>query len=112
MLIRFRFILPVFLYLLPSVTYAQVRNLNAIKTTQSIKIDGNLDDAAWKNVEPTGDFITLSPVFGKPSTHKMISQKISVNNLPQEMLLTGRTWIFLWLGLIPITIDKMLLFLG
>ncbi len=79
MLIRLRFILSVLLYLLPSVTYAQVRNLKAIKITQSIKIDGNLDDAAWKNIEPTGDFITLSPVFGKPSTHKT-EVKITYDN--------------------------------
>jgi hypothetical protein len=42
----------------------------AIKTNQQIKIDGNMNDAAWKDIEPCGDFITSSPVFGKASTHK------------------------------------------
>ena len=46
---------------------AQVKNISAIKITQQIKIDGNLDDAAWENIEPVGDFITASPVFGKAS---------------------------------------------
>ena len=44
--------------------------MTAIKTNQPIKIDGNLNDAAWKDIEPSGDFITSSPVFGKTSAHK------------------------------------------
>ncbi len=79
MLITFRYIVPAILYLLPFVTHAQVRNLTAIKITQPIKIDANLDDAAWKTILPTGDFITSSPVFGKPSSHKT-EVKIAYDN--------------------------------
>jgi uncharacterized protein DUF5916/cellulose/xylan binding protein with CBM9 domain len=76
---RLRLILPVFLYLIPSVSKAQVRTLPAIKINQSIKIDGDLDDEAWKQIMPTGDFITSAPVFGKPSSRKT-EVKIAYDN--------------------------------
>ena len=76
---RLRYILTAILYLLPSIIFAQVRSIQAVKTNQAIKIDGNLDEAAWKSIEPTGDFITSSPVFGKPSTHKT-AVKITYDN--------------------------------
>ena len=56
-----------FVYLLPYVAAAQQKTLPALKINQSIKIDGNLDDAAWKIAEPISNFITISPVFGKPA---------------------------------------------
>ena len=77
MLIRF-LILPL-LYLFPSVTFAQVRSIPAIKINKSIKIDGNLEDEAWKTIEPTGDFISISPVFGQKSTRNTII-KIAYDN--------------------------------
>lgn len=77
MLIRF-LILPL-LYLFPSVTLAQVRSIPAIKINKSIKIDGNLEDEAWKTIEPTGDFISISPVFGKNST-RTTKVKIAYDN--------------------------------
>ncbi len=79
MLIRVRFILPVFLYLLPFVNNAQVKKIPAVKINQPIKIDGNLDDAAWQNIEATGNFITSNPIFGKASTHKTLV-KIAYDN--------------------------------
>jgi len=74
-----RFIIPVFLYLFPFVLQAQVRSIPAVKIDQSIKIDANLDDEAWKNIEPVGDFITASPVYGNPSKRKT-SVKIAYDN--------------------------------
>ncbi len=68
-----------FLYLLCSVANAQERSIPAVKTDQQIKIDGNLDEEAWKNIQPTGDFITASPVFGKPSSRKT-EVKITYDN--------------------------------
>jgi len=65
-----RFIIPVFLYLFPFVLQAQVRSIPAVKINQPIKIDASLDDEAWKNIEPVGDFITASPVYGNPSSRK------------------------------------------
>jgi len=49
---------------------SQVKNLNATKTNQSVKIDGNLTDEAWKNVPYVTDFVTAQPVFGNISAHK------------------------------------------
>lgn len=57
----------------------QVRTLPAVKITQTIRIDGNPDDAAWQGIEPVSDFITSSPAFGQPSTHKTLV-KIAYDN--------------------------------
>jgi hypothetical protein len=65
-----RYIIIISLLLVPYVMNAQVRSIPAIKINQPVKIDGNLDDAVWKNIKPTGDFITISPVFGKESSRK------------------------------------------
>jgi len=62
-----RLIIPAILSLFTSVTVAQVRSIPAIKINLPVKIDGNLDDEAWKAVEATGDFITFSPTFGNIS---------------------------------------------
>ena len=77
MLIRFLILL--LLYLFPSVILAQVRSIPAIKINRSIKIDGNLEDEAWKTIEPTGDFISISPVFGNNSTRNT-KVKIAYDN--------------------------------
>ena len=78
MLIRLS-IIPAILSLFSSVICAQVRSIPAIKINQQIKIDGNLDDEAWKNIEPTGNFITFTPVFGKVSTRNT-KVKIAYDN--------------------------------
>lgn len=72
MLRQRRFILTACLCLLTLSTFAQVRSIPAVKITKSIRIDGNLDDAAWQDIQPTGDFITSSPEFGKHSSHKTL----------------------------------------
>ncbi len=41
------------------------KQLQAKRTTASIKIDGNLDDAAWKEVTPATNFIEQRPNPGK-----------------------------------------------
>lgn len=79
MQIRLRLILIVLPCLFNLVAPAQVRHIPAVKITQSIKIDGDLNDAAWQSIESTGDFITSSPVFGKASTHKT-QVKIAYDN--------------------------------
>ncbi len=40
------------------------RTLAAKRTTASIKIDGKLDEAAWKEVNPATDFVEWRPDFG------------------------------------------------
>ncbi len=74
-----RLIIPALLLILPSVLKAQVRSIPAVKISSAIKIDGNLDDEAWKVIEPAGDFITISPVFGKISTRNT-KVKIAYDN--------------------------------
>ena len=74
-----RLIIPAILSLFSFVIQAQVRSIPAIKINQPIKIDGNLDDEGWKNIESTGNFITFSPVFGKVSTRNT-KVKIAYDN--------------------------------
>jgi hypothetical protein len=44
--------------------FSQPKTLNAIKTTQPPRIDGNLDDAGWQNVPAVSDFVQNFPTFG------------------------------------------------
>jgi hypothetical protein len=44
------------------------RNLKAVKVVQSPKIDGLLNDEAWKNVSAAESFIINTPDYGKPSS--------------------------------------------
>jgi len=48
----------------------QTKHLQADKTTLPLKIDGNLDDAAWTNAKVTSDFIQNFPTFGLPASEK------------------------------------------
>ncbi len=50
--------------------YCQTRSLPAVKTTQPIKIDGSLDDAAWTSAPAVSEFIQNFPDAGKPSAVK------------------------------------------
>ncbi len=56
--------------LMSFIATAQHKNLQAIKTPLPPRMDGSLTDSAWKNVPEAVDFITNSPVFGKPSKVK------------------------------------------
>ena len=60
------FLLPVIL--LCTHGFSQTRNLPAVKTDRSIKIDGNLDDAAWLTASVAKDFIQNFPKAGEPAT--------------------------------------------
>ena len=42
------------------------KQLSAKRTTANIKIDGNLDEPAWKDVIPAKDFLEFRPTFGAP----------------------------------------------
>ncbi len=44
----------------------EVKKLNAVRTDKSPKIDGILDDEAWKNAPIAGNFIEFRPNPGKP----------------------------------------------
>ncbi len=50
--------------------FSQTRNLPAVKTTIPIRIDGNLEDAAWQTASLATDFIQNFPKAGAPATLK------------------------------------------
>jgi len=50
---------------LPSLAQTYQKTLNAQRTTSAIKIDGNIDENAWKKATPASDFIEWRPSFGK-----------------------------------------------
>ena len=51
---------------------AQERSLTALKITQSIKIDGNLDETAWKEAAMADSFILNSPQYGVPASQRSV----------------------------------------
>jgi hypothetical protein len=60
--------------ILPLIAYAglqaQPKLTQAIQVAQAPRIDGSLDDAAWQQAPVAFDFVTNSPVFGKPAALK------------------------------------------
>jgi hypothetical protein len=60
--------LPLLLVCIP--VHSQQKSLQAVKTTQAPKIDGNLDDAAWANAPVLTDFIQNFPTYGLPVSKK------------------------------------------
>jgi len=50
--------------------FSQVKTLQAIKTTATPKIDGVLDDAAWRDAPIATDFIQNFPNYGQPASQK------------------------------------------
>lgn len=63
-----RFILLLAVWLISQSAFSQTKRkqLTATRTTANIKIDGNLDEAAWKTAIPATDFIEWRPDAGKP----------------------------------------------
>lgn len=59
--------------------FSQARSSQAVRISQAIRIDGNLDDAAWKDVPVITDFIVAFPKFGDKST-KHTEVKIAYDN--------------------------------
>lgn len=62
----------------PFASFAQVKYIPAVKITQSIKIDGNSDDAAWESLPYISGFVTSTPVFGKEA--KPTEVKVAYDN--------------------------------
>lgn len=50
--------------------FCQQKSLQAVKATQTPKIDGNLDDLAWSNAPVLTDFIQNFPTYGLPVSKK------------------------------------------
>lgn len=80
------FILLLFFYI-PS---SQIKRIEAVKTGNSIKIDGDINDSAWKEIMPLSDFITSTPVYGgKPGQTTFV--KITYDNSAIYILAYMRT---------------------
>jgi len=60
-------------------SFSQNRSIQATKTEQPPKIDGDLDEAAWKDVPFVTDFIQNFPTYGLPASVKT-EVKIIYNN--------------------------------
>ena len=45
-----------------------VKKTSAVKTDESIKVDGNLNETAWERAPEAGDFIQFAPDWGKPAS--------------------------------------------
>lgn len=45
-----------------------LRSATAVRTFDPPVIDGNLDEAAWRNAVPTGDFVQSEPFEGEPAS--------------------------------------------
>lgn len=53
-------------------TQAQERSVAALKINSNIKIDGRLEESAWKDAARADSFILNSPQFGIPASQKTI----------------------------------------
>lgn len=58
------------LLFLCGISTAQTKFLQAVKSEQAPKLDGKLDDDAWKNVPIALDFIENFPDYGKPCNQR------------------------------------------
>src|SRR5262245_59377062 len=63
-----------------AVSFTQVKVTRAVKVTAAPRIDGSLDDLAWKDAPIATDFITRSPAYGKPASEKTEVRVVYDNN--------------------------------
>ncbi len=50
--------------------HGPVATLKAVRVSEPPRLDGRLDDAAWRDVEPATDFLQRDPDEGKPATER------------------------------------------
>ena len=46
------------------------RTVSSTRVTSPIKIDGRLDEAFYRDVQPASDFVQIEPIDGAPATEK------------------------------------------
>ncbi len=80
MLMRLSGIFIIGIFTIFSTAFAQTKQIEAVRTNQSFKIDGHLDEPEWQMAPIATNFITNSPVFGQPSTKKSIVKILYDNN--------------------------------
>ncbi|OQP57498.1 DUF5916 domain-containing protein [Niastella populi] len=70
--------------ILPLIAYAglqaQPKRTQAIQVAEAPRIDGSLDDAAWQLAPAAYDFVTNTPVFGKPASVRTVVKVVYDNN--------------------------------
>lgn len=69
----------ILMIILTSSAFSQIKNIPATKIDQSIKIDGNPDDAVWQSISAVSGFVTSTPVFGKDASQNT-QVKIAYDN--------------------------------
>ncbi|SEP78028.1 DUF5916 domain-containing protein [Flavobacterium urocaniciphilum] len=57
-----------------SLSEIEKKKVSAIKTSSSIKIDGNLDESDWQNVPVAKNFVMFDPDNGKPEREELRSE--------------------------------------
>ncbi len=64
----------IFLFILPLLTFAQnEKTLQAVRTTEKIKIDGQLNESVWQKAPAATDFVQFEPNNGaKPGQHTVV----------------------------------------
>lgn len=78
-----KFIVPILLFsfFISISAFGQKKSVQAIKTSQSIVIDGKLDESIWKEALPAGNFIMLEPDNGQAEANEKRSEvKILYND--------------------------------
>lgn len=70
----------ILLWLIPGISALSQKNIRAISVIHAPKIDGNLDESEWSAAPIATDFITNSPVFGKPASSKTEVRVLYDNN--------------------------------
>ncbi|MEP7258295.1 MAG: carbohydrate binding family 9 domain-containing protein, partial [Flavitalea sp.] len=64
-------IIVIFLLLIHGVSgMAQLKKIGAVKISDAPRIDGSLDEAVWQMATPATEFVTTSPVYGKPASDR------------------------------------------
>jgi hypothetical protein len=69
-----KLIIIIFVILSSSVMFAQtntvVKEVNAVRTNLPIKIDGDINEEAWKQATKISNFVEWRPTFGKPESEE------------------------------------------
>ncbi len=61
---------PVFAHSTPPVTPPTANEVTAVFVENAPRVDGRLDDDAWRGIEPITDFIQIWPDDGSPATQR------------------------------------------
>lgn len=75
-----RFLINLFLLFTCSLSFAQQKQMEAVKAATPPQVDGQLHDAAWANAPVASGFIQTNPSYGQPATAKVEARVLYDNN--------------------------------